>query len=63
MREDLTKMPTGGVASFLASNMDEIEANVLAFGQASGNNSMSKIANSKANWGRTSDRGVDSLEQ
>ena len=55
MREDLTQMPTGGLASFLTSNMDEIDDNVLAFGKASGINSMSKIANRMANMGRNGD--------
>ena len=48
-------MPTGGLGSFLASNMDQIDDNVLAFGRGSGINSMSKIANRMANMGRNGD--------
>ena len=55
MRENLTQMPTGGLGSFLASNMDQIDDNVLAFGRGSGINSMSKIANRMANMGRNGD--------
>lgn len=53
--ENLSQMPTGGLASFLTSNMDEIDDNVLAFGKADGINSMSKIANRMANMGRNGD--------
>tara|TARA_R110000796_G_scaffold29001_2_gene78889 strand:+ start:3962 stop:5257 length:1296 start_codon:yes stop_codon:yes gene_type:complete len=55
MMENLSQMPTGGLASFLTSNMDEIDDNVLAFGKAGGINSMSKIANRMANMGRNGD--------
>jgi hypothetical protein len=55
MRENLTQMPTGGLGSFLASNMDQIDDNVLSFGRGSGINSMSKIANRMANMGRNGD--------
>jgi len=55
MMENLSQMPTGGLASFLTSNMDEIDDNVLAFGKADGINSMSKIANRMANMGRNGD--------
>jgi len=55
MMENLSQMPTGGLASFLTSNMDEIDDNVLAFGKASGINSMSKVANRMANMGRNGD--------
>ena len=48
-------MPTGGLGSFLSSNMDQIDDNVLAFGRGSGINSMSKIANRMANMGRNGD--------
>lgn len=55
MRENLTQMPTGGLGSFLTSNMDQIDDNVLAFGRGSGINSMGKIANRMANMGRNGD--------
>ena len=55
MRENFTQMPTGGLGSFLTSNMDQIDDNVLAFGRGSGINSMSKIANRMANMGRNGD--------
>jgi hypothetical protein len=55
MHENLRKLPNGGLASFLTSNMDEVDDNVLAFGRGSGINSMSKIANRMANMGRNGD--------
>ncbi len=55
MRENIAQMPTGGLGSFLTSNMDQIDDNVLAFGRGSGINSMSKIANRMANMGRNGD--------
>jgi hypothetical protein len=45
MNRDMSQMPTGGLGSFLTSNMDEIDDNILAFGKGQGINSMSKIAN------------------
>ena len=51
----MTQMPMGGLGSFLTSNMDQIDDNVLAFGRGSGINSMSKIANRMANMGRNGD--------
>jgi len=55
MNENITQMPTGGLGSFLTSNMDQIDDNVLAFGRGSGINSMGKIANRMANMGRNGD--------
>ena len=55
MRQNMTQMPMGGLGSFLTSNMDQIDDNVLAFGRGSGINSMSKIANRMANMGRNGD--------
>ena len=55
MRENIAQMPTGGLGSFLTSNMDQIDDNVLAFGRGSGINSMNKIANRMANMGRNGD--------
>jgi hypothetical protein len=51
----MSQMPTGGLGSFLTSNMDEIDDNILAFGKGQGINSMSKIANRMANMGRNGD--------
>jgi hypothetical protein len=48
-------LPEGGLASFLTSNLDEIEDNVLAFGRPSGINSMSDVANRMARMGRNGD--------
>jgi hypothetical protein len=48
-------IPSGGLASFLTSNMDEIEDNVLAFGPGAGINSMGEIANRMAQMGRGGD--------
>ena len=55
MNRDMSQMPTGGLGSFLTSNMDEIDDNILAFGKGQGINSMSKIANRMANMGRNGD--------
>ena len=54
----LDKLPGGGLASFLTSNMDEIEDNVLAFGRPAGINSMGEIANRMAQMGRGGDNFV-----
>ena len=51
----LKQMPSGGLASFLESNMDEIGDNVLAFGSPSGINSMTDIGNRMAEMGRNGD--------
>ena len=51
----LKQMPSGGLASFLESNMDEIGDNVLAFGSPSGINSMTDIGNRMAGMGRNGD--------
>ena len=48
-------IPSGGLASFLSSNMDEIDDNVLAFGRGAGINSMGEIANRMAQMGRNGD--------
>jgi hypothetical protein len=53
-----TEFPGGGLASFLTSNMDEIEDNVLAFGRPAGINSMGEIANRMAQMGRGGDNFV-----
>ena len=51
----LKRIPEGGLASFLTSNMDEIEDNVLAFGAPRGINSMVEIGNRMASYGRNGD--------
>jgi hypothetical protein len=48
-------IPDGGLASFLTSNMDEIDDNILAFGPSAGINSMADIANRMAQMGRNGD--------
>lgn len=53
--DSLKQMPAGGLASFLTSNMDEIEDNVLAFGAPRGINSMMEIGNRMAMMGRNGD--------
>lgn len=51
-------IPEGGLASFLTSNLDEIDDNVLAFGRPSGINSMTDVANRMAQMGRGGDNFV-----
>jgi hypothetical protein len=53
--DSLKRMPAGGLASFLTSNMDEIEDNVLAFGAPRGINSMVDVGNRMAMLGRNGD--------
>jgi len=53
--DSLKQMPAGGLASFLTSNMDEIEDNVLAFGAPRGINSMVDVGNRMAMMGRNGD--------
>ena len=53
--DSLKQMPAGGLASFLTSNMDEIEDNVLAFGAPRGINSMIEVGNRMAMMGRNGD--------
>lgn len=53
--DSLKRMPAGGLASFLTSNMDEIEDNVLAFGAPRGINSMVDVGNRMASLGRNGD--------
>ena len=53
--DSLKQMPAGGLASFLTSNMDEIEDNVLAFGAPRGINSMTEVGNRMAMMGRNGD--------
>lgn len=48
-------MPDAGIGTFLTSNMDEIEDNVLAFGAPQGINSMVDVGNRMASLGRNGD--------
>ena len=51
-------LPGGGLASFLTSNLDEIDDSVLAFGRPSGINSMRDVAERMAQMGRGGDNFV-----
>ena len=51
-------VPSGGLASFLTSNMDEIDDSVLAFGRGEGINSMRDVAERMAQMGRNGDNYV-----
>jgi len=53
--DSLKEIPGGGLASFLTSNLDQIEDNVLAFGAPTGINSMVDIGNRMASMGRNGD--------
>jgi len=48
-------MPDAGIGSFLTSNMDEIDDNVLMFGHGGGINSMHEVADRMAKMGREGD--------
>ena len=48
-------MPTGGLGSFITSNLDEIDDNILMFGSGSGINSMKEVADRMAKLGREGD--------
>ena len=48
----------GGIASFLTSNLDEIDDSILAFGMPAGINSLSDIADKMAKMGRGGDNVV-----
>jgi hypothetical protein len=51
-------LPGGGLASFLTSNMDEIDDSILAFGRGQGINSMRDVAERMAQMGRGGDNFV-----
>jgi hypothetical protein len=51
-------LPGGGLASFLTSNLDEVDDSVLAFGRPSGINSMRDVAERMAQMGRGGDNFV-----
>jgi hypothetical protein len=48
-------MPDAGIGSFLTSNMDEVDDNVLMFGREGGINSMKEVADRMAKMGRGTD--------
>jgi hypothetical protein len=48
-------MPEGGLGSFITSNLDEIDDNILMFGSGSGINSMKEVADRMAKLGREGD--------
>ena len=51
-------MPDAGIGSFLTSNMDELDDNVLMFGREAGINSMKAVADRMASQGRNGDNYV-----
>ena len=51
-------MPEGGLGSFITSNLDEIDDNILMFGSGSGINSMKEVADRMAKLGREGDNFV-----
>lgn len=48
-------VPEGGIASFLTSNLDEIDDSIIAFGAPKGLNSMRDVAERMAKMGRNGD--------
>ena len=48
-------MPDAGIGSFLTSNIDEIDDNILMFGNGGGINSMKEVADRMAKMGREGD--------
>lgn len=55
MQYETITMPDAGIGSFLTSNMDEIDDNVLMFGNGGGINSMKEVADRMAKMGREGD--------
>tara|TARA_R100000353_G_scaffold87371_1_gene64919 strand:- start:362 stop:1975 length:1614 start_codon:yes stop_codon:yes gene_type:complete len=55
MQYETITMPDAGIGSFLTSNMDEIDDNILMFGNAGGINSMKEVADRMAKMGREGD--------
>ena len=51
----MMEIPRGGLASFLESNLDEIDDRILAFGRGEGINSMAEVAERMAKMGRGTD--------
>ncbi len=54
-KREMMEIEDGGIASFLTSNMDEIDDSVLAFGMPGGINSMRDVAEKMAKMGRGGD--------
>ena len=55
MQYETITMPDAGIGSFLTSNMDEIDDNVLMFGNGGGINSMKEVADRMAAMGNGTD--------
>ena len=55
MQYETITMPDAGIGSFLTSNLDEIDDNILMFGNAGGINSMKEVADRMAKMGREGD--------
>ena len=51
MQYETITMPDAGIGSFLTSNLDEIDDNVLMFGNAGGINSIKEVADRMAAMG------------
>ena len=48
-------MPDAGIGSFLTTNIDEFDDNVLMFGREAGINSIKSVADRMASMGRNGD--------
>ena len=55
MQYETITMPDAGIGSFLTSNMDEIDDNILMFGHGGGINSIKEVADRMASMGRNGD--------
>ena len=52
---DVVDLPEGGLASFLTSNLDELDDRALAFGRQGGLNSFGDVAEQMVSFGRNGD--------
>ena len=52
---DVVDLPDGGLASFLTSNLDELDDRALAFGRQGGLNSFGDVAQQMVSFGRNGD--------
>ena len=52
---DVVDLPDGGLASFLTSNLDELDDRALAFGRQGGLNSFGDVAEQMVSFGRNGD--------
>ena len=52
---DVVDLPDGGLASFLTSNLDELDDRALAFGRQGGLNSFGDVAQQMVSYGRNGD--------